>query len=66
MMEGSGSGRPTNLTNPTVSDPDPGGPKTFGSYGFGSTTLPDRGKVGYQALMCIPCMVYEGNGSNNP
>jgi hypothetical protein len=24
-------------------DPDPGGPKTYGSYGYGSATLVERG-----------------------
>jgi hypothetical protein len=38
MIEGSGAGYwPGSVLCTTVTDP--GGPKTYGSYGFGSTTL---------------------------
>jgi hypothetical protein len=39
MMEGSGAGSVLVTNDP---DADPGGPKTYGSYGFGSTTLQSR------------------------
>jgi hypothetical protein len=37
MMERSGSG-----SAPLTLDPDPGGPKTYGSYGSGLGTLNER------------------------
>ncbi len=60
-------------------DPDPGGPKTYGSYGSGSATLPltmyffsddetrarvhDMGMRGVQCFSYYFCLVIEGSGS---